>query len=136
MKKTYRGSCHCRRVTFEAEVDLTQTTGKCNCTFCWKNRLWSTKVKPEAFRALTGTDELTRHPRHVGAGGPGGFCKHCGVTPYIWVDAAEWNDGACVSICLACLDDLDPAELLEAPVQYFDGLANNWWNEPAEKRHL
>jgi hypothetical protein len=55
---------------------------------------------------------------------------------YGWVEAAEWNDGAYVSINVAALDDLTPAELLSAPVQYRDGLHDNWWNTPAETRHL
>ena len=136
MKKTYRGSCHCRRVTFEADIDLSAPTGKCNCTFCWKRRWWSSQIRPEDFRALTGAGELTRYPVVSTAGGPGGFCKHCGITPYVWVDAAEWNDGAKVSVNVACLDDLEPSELLGGQVQYFDGRDNNWWNPPAETRHL
>ena len=50
--------------------------------------------------------------------------------------AAEWNDGAYVSVSVAALDDLDPAELVAAPVQYCDGRANNCWHPPAETRHL
>jgi len=65
-----------------------------------------------------------------------GFCRECGVIPYGWVDAAEWNDGEYVSVNVACLDDLDPAELAAAPVSYMDGRHDNWWNPPAETRHL
>ena len=43
---------------------------------------------------------------------------------------------AYVSINVAALDNLDPAELLAAPVQFCDGQADNWWNPPAETRHL
>lgn len=134
MKKTYRGSCHCRRVTFEVDIDLAQGTTKCNCTFCWKRRWWGTHVKPEAFRVLSGTEVLVPH-RILSQTGPSGFCKHCGIEPFSAGDAAEWNDGAYVSINLACLDDLTPAELIAAPVLYLDGRADTW-DTPAETRHL
>ena len=125
-KKTYQGSCHCGRVKFEAELDLSQGTGKCNCTSCWKRRWWSIRSAPDGFRALSGEDEL----------GPSGFCRHCGVAVYSRIEAAEWNDGAYVSISVAALDDLDPAELVAAPVQYMDGRHDDWWNPPKETRHL
>ena len=114
--KTYHGSCFCKRIRFEVELDLAQGTGKCNCTSCWKRRWWTARAKPEAFRSLGGEQELSRY-RPGSATGHSGFCKHCGVIPYGWVDAAEWNDGAYVSINVAVLDDLDPAELAAAPVK-------------------
>lgn len=134
MKKTYRGSCHCGRVTFEADIDLSAGTSKCNCTLCWKRRWWAVQLKPAAFRAVTGAEELTPYPRPAESG-PRGFCKHCGIAPYVFNDAATWNDGAYVSVNLACLDDLEPAELAEAPVQYLDGRSDSW-SVPAETRHL
>ena len=84
------------------------------------------------FRALTGEEHLS-----AGKGSAGDtFCRHCGITPYVRVEKAEWNDGAYVSINVAALDDLDPSELVAAPITYFDGLHDNWWNAPAETRHL
>jgi hypothetical protein len=133
--KKYTGSCHCGRVKFEATLDLADGTSKCNCTSCWKRRWWSTRVKPENFRAIAGQEELSGYKPGAETG-HGGFCKHCGVATYGWVDAAEWNDGAYVSVSVASLDDLDPAELAAAPVQYQDGRNDNWWAPPAETRHL
>lgn len=136
MKQTYRGSCHCGAVAFEADIDFAEaTTGKCNCTFCWKKRAWNVKVRPDAFRELAGADLLRRYPTGPHVDG-GGFCPTCGAAPYLKIAAAEWNDGPEVSVNVACLDDLDPAELLAARVQYFDGRADNWWSPPAETRHL
>lgn len=132
--KTYHGSCHCGAVKFEAEIDLSQGTGKCNCTSCMKRRWWSATVKPEAFRALAGEDNLSRNV----AGGLArtSFCITCGVTPYSRTEAAEWNDGESVSINVACLDDVTPEELISAPVAYYDGLNDNWWETPGEVGHL
>ncbi|MFZ5890520.1 MAG: GFA family protein [Myxococcota bacterium] len=134
--KTYQGSCHCKRVRFEATLDLMEGTGKCNCTNCWKKRAWTARVKPEDFRALGNEQELSGYKPDSADGHHGGFCKHCGVLTYAWVEKTEWNPTTYVSVSVAALDGLDPAELIAAPVTYYDGLANNWWNPPAETRHL
>src|SRR5687767_8073628 len=129
--KTYHGSCQCKRVRFEADIDFSQGTSKCNCTSCWKRRWWAVKVAPEAFRPQGGEAELSKHV--PGEAHPrGGFCKHCGVTPYGFVDATEWNPNAYVAVNVAVLDDLDPAELVESPLQLCDGRNDNWWNPPTE----
>ena len=133
--KTYKGSCFCGRVKFEADIDFSQGTGKCNCTSCFKKRWWSVKVKPEHFRSLSGEQELSES-KPGSQTGHRGFCKHCGVIPYGWVDAAEWNDGAYISVNVAALDNVEPGELIAAPVQYFDGKADKWERAPAETRHL
>jgi hypothetical protein len=127
-KRTFHGSCHCGAHRFEAEIDLAEGTTKCNCTSCWKRRRWAVAVAPADFRALTGAGALSR--------GRTGFCTTCGVTPYEWVDKAPWNDGEYVAVMVAALDDLDPRELLEAPVRYCDGRANLWWQPPAVTAHL
>ena len=132
-KKTYRGSCHCGRVKIEADIDLAQGTGKCNCSICWKSRWWSALIKPDAFRLLAGGDDLGDytpgpHAHYL-------FCKHCGLRPFS-KGYVEEIGGAFVSINLSCLDDLDLADLVGAPVKHMDGRGNNWWNAPAETRHL
>ena len=127
-KKLYQGSCHCGRVKFEAELNLAEGTMKCNCTRCWKKRAWTAWASADGFRILQGADELSAYKAgHVK--GHGGFCKHCGVEVFNWVQAAEWNDGEYVSISIAAIDDLEAATLLAAPVQYCDGRADNWWRD-------
>jgi hypothetical protein len=137
VKKTYRGSCHCKAVTFEVDLDWSRGTGKCNCTFCWKQRMWKTAPLPPAdFRLLTGgnvlgdyapaTDRGEQHHR---------FCLRCGI--------ATHNDGTMamlggpfVMVHVAALDDLSPEVLLAAPLRFADGLHDAWHNTPAENLHL
>ena len=60
MLRTYRGSCHCGAVTFEADIDLAQPTYRCNCSICRRTRFWAGVVRPEGFRLVTGEGELIR----------------------------------------------------------------------------
>jgi hypothetical protein len=133
--ETYQGSCRCGAVRFEADIDPSLGTTKCNCTSCWKLRLWSVSVAPDAFRPLAGEAALSDYkPGQIG--GHGGFCRHCGTHMYGFVPANDWNPAARVSISVAVLDDLDPLDLIAAPVTHCDGRNDNWWQPPAEVRHL
>jgi hypothetical protein len=134
MLETYKGSCHCGAVRFEAEIDFSQGTTKCNCSICWKTRSWGVMTKPEHFRLLSGKDDLSDY-QFATKSGHHRFCKHCGVRTF-GEGYVEAIGGAFVSIRVASLDDLDPAKLLEAPLTLCDGRNDNWWNPPAETRHL
>jgi hypothetical protein len=134
MLKTYRGSCHCGDVRFEAEVDLAAGTGKCNCSWCRKSRAWGTNVKPDAFRLLTSREALSDY-QFGSMQGHHLFCKRCGLAPFGHGHVPEIG-GDYVSINIACLDDVPDAELAALPVQYCNGRDNDWMHEPAVTRYL
>jgi hypothetical protein len=129
MKKTYTGSCHCGAIHFEADIDLSEGTGRCNCSMCRKTRNWSAQIKPDAFRLLKGEGDLSSYQfgsnscDHL-------FCKHCGIRSF-GRGYVEEIGGAYVSVAVMSLDGLSDEELAALPVKYMDGRGNNWWNPPA-----
>ena len=98
-----------------------------------KRRFWGTTVRPEQFRLIAGEETLgdyqfnTNSVHHR-------FCRTCG-TPAFGHGFIEEVGGAFYSVSLATLDAAE-ADLAEAPVKFMDGANNNWWNAPAEVRHL
>jgi hypothetical protein len=135
MLRTYAGSCHCKLVRFEADIDFDAGTAKCNCSFCSRLRYWLVQVKPQAFRLLSEESALTiyqggnpvaRHP----------FCKRCGVHAFDRVAMPNGTGYPYVNVNIMCLEDLDIDEALNAPVSYANGLDNDWGNPPAQTRHL
>lgn len=118
MLKTYQGSCHCGAVHFEAELDLSAPTYRCNCSICIRNRFWPAIAMPEAFRLLSGSDVLTKYlfntkrNEHY-------FCRYCGVRPF---GIGNTPDGKRIyGVNLGCLENATPDELAAAPIVYIDG---------------
>jgi hypothetical protein len=133
MKKTYRGSCHCGAVRYEADVDLARGTFKCNCSVCFKTRAWLAAVPADSFRLLAGEQTLrdyqfgkkSIHHR---------FCTQCGVRPFS--QGADPQGNRIYAVRVNCLDSVEARELIDAPVKYFDMLHDDPKSTPTETRHL
>lgn len=133
MLKTYQGSCHCGAVRFEADLDLTQTTYRCNCSICRRTRFWAAVAREDGFRLLAGEAELTqylfnsRKNQHY-------FCRHCGVRPF--GIGTETPIGRMYGVNLGCLEGVSEEELARLPVTRVDGLHDRWQNAPEHFAHL
>lgn len=133
-QRTYHGSCHCKAVTFEVDLDLSHGTGRCNCSYCRKVREWAAMVRPEHFR-LTGAENLTRYPAEPSRPNASFFCSICGVRTHGVLDIPEIG-GAHVGVQIPALDDAPTEQIIAAPVQWMDGLNDDWFSTPVETRHL
>ena len=137
MLKTYTGSCHCGKVRFEADIDLSQGTVKCNCSTCTKTRSWISFVGPQHIRLIAGAGSQTEYQwTPPGKERPSiqyHFCATCGTRMPARGDVPELG-GIVYAIPLASLDDVDPGELAAAPLMYVDGRHDRFDRPPDDTR--
>jgi hypothetical protein len=133
MLKTYAGSCHCGAVRFEAELDLTQPTFRCNCSICRRTRFWAAVAVPARFRLLQGEADLTRYlfntrrNEHY-------FCRHCGVRAF--GHGTETPMGEMYGVNVGCLEAVTDEELAGIPIVYVDGRDDQWQRAPQHFAHM
>ena len=129
---TYAGSCHCGAVRFEADLDLTQPSFRCNCSICRRTRFWPAVARPEQFRLLAGEGELTEYLFHTRRN-QHFFCRRCGVRAF-----GVGNDtpiGQMFGVNIGCLEGVSEEELSRIPVIHVDGLHDRV-EPPAFTAHL
>jgi hypothetical protein len=101
VKQTYRGSCHCGRVRFEADADLDHVR-VCDCSICRRRGALLHRVEPDRFRLQTPLDDLALYTFHTHTARDY-FCKTCGILPFRRPRTAPgvW------SVNVRCLDGVD-----------------------------
>lgn len=101
--QTYRGGCHCGKVTYEFEGDIKDVT-HCNCSICTKRGLLLTFVPEDKFRLLSGEEILQDYQfykkriHHY-------FCPSCGVESFAIGTGPDGSTMAAVNV--RCVEGVD-----------------------------
>jgi len=123
MLKTYAGSCHCGKVRFEADIDLSRGTVKCNCSTCTKTRSWVGFVGPQHYRLMSGAEAQTEYqwipPGREAPSIQYHFCATCGCVAF-W--RAAQTDAAGRKRIAVNLRLAEPEVVAAIPIDRFDGL--------------
>ena len=110
----YKGSCHCGKITFEVEGELSGAMA-CNCSMCSRkgSLLWF--VPRERVHLLTSEQDTATYTfnKHVIKHR---FCPVCGIHPY--GEGTDPKGDRIAAINIRCLEGI---ELESVPVQHFDG---------------
>ena len=118
MKQSVTGSCHCGAVKFEAKLELSAPTFRCNCSVCRKSRYWLAPIPADDFRLLAGEAALADYG--FGAGNiHHRFCRTCGVKPFGQAENPAFG-GPFFGVNVGCLD-LAPEVLAALPIMFVDG---------------
>ena len=111
----YQGSCHCGKVRFHVDADLTKPAVACNCSMCGKSGTLLSFVPASAFHLEKGADDLVSYhfnKRVIDHA----FCKHCGIKSFA---RGVMPDGTpMIAVNARCLDDVDVASL---SIKHVDG---------------
>lgn len=94
------GGCHCGKVRFRVELDLSAPVHDCNCSICAKKGFLHIIVKKDKFALLAGADALSTYTFNTGIA-KHTFCKTCGMHPFY--TPRSHPDG--VDVNARCLDD-------------------------------
>ena len=112
--ETKTGGCHCKKVRYEVQIDLSQPVLECNCSHCQAKGFLLLFVPDSAFTLHSGQEDLTEYRfnteqlQHL-------FCKTCGVEAF----ARGEKDGVGMyGVNVRSIDDIDLLKLQRVP---YDG---------------
>ncbi len=111
----YQGSCHCGKVAYEVEGELTGVM-ECNCSICSRKaaKMW---FVPREQLTLTGENEGTPYTFNKHAI-QHRFCPTCGI--HAWGEGSDPKGDRMAMVNVRCLEGVDFEAL---PVKRFDGRA-------------
>jgi hypothetical protein len=103
----HQGSCHCGRIAFEVEADITQVM-QCNCSHCSRKGYLLAFLPKQQVRLTTPESNLSTYlfNKHVIRHH---FCGRCGCAPIASGKDRAGNDTVAVNV--RCLPDFDLANV-------------------------
>lgn len=110
----YRGGCHCGKVTFEVEGELTGAVS-CNCSICSRKGALLWCLPRDQLHLLSSEDALSTYTFNQHAI-EHRFCRTCGIHPY--GEDAPSKSERMAYVNIRCLDGV---ELSSVPTLDFDG---------------
>lgn len=111
---SYRGSCHCGRIAFDVDGEVTEAV-ECNCSHCSRKGYLLWFVPREQLHLRTPEQDLATYTfnkhriRHH-------FCVSCGCAPF--GEGAEPSGTQMAAVNVRCLEGIDLARIERQP---FDG---------------
>jgi hypothetical protein len=110
----YKGSCHCGRIAFELDSELSGAVA-CNCSICSRKGALLVAAPRTSLRLLSTEDGLRSYTFNNNAI-VHRFCETCGMHPF--AEHADAENGPAAYVNIRCLEGID---LKAIPVMEFDG---------------
>lgn len=113
--KPYKGSCHCGKVRYTVNLDLSSEMISCNCSICGRTGTLLTFVPGSQFKLEQGEAALTDYQfnkmniHHL-------FCSTCGVRSFARGKAPDGSEMAAINA--RCLEGVDVSQL---KIKHYDG---------------
>jgi hypothetical protein len=111
----HSGGCHCGKVRYDVNIDLSQPVIACNCSICGKTGTILAFAPEAEFQLRSGEDALTDYQfasktvHHL-------FCNTCGVRSFGRGVGPDGTHMAAINV--RCLDDF---ELDKLTIHDYDG---------------
>jgi len=111
----HSGGCHCGKVRYDVQLDLSAPVISCNCSMCGRAGTLLSFVPATQFQLKSGEEMLTSYRfnrqkiEHL-------HCKACGIKSF--ARGTSPDGSPTVAINTRCLDDVDVQKL---NVKQFDG---------------
>jgi hypothetical protein len=125
MMQTYNGQCHCGKLSFTVEADLSERKAVCRCTRCNQLGFLHHHVPRDRFHLSEDSERWTTEYTFNTGQAKHRFCKVCGVQPYY----ISRSDPDMFDINLRCLIGID---IYEFDYELSDG--KNWEEYQAARR--